>query len=719
MKFTGFIISSLIMIMTFSLSAAPAKRGLHTLTQPDGSTFTATLHGDEFTKIRKTADGHAIMQEDDRWWYYAIYDSEGNSHNSGWKVGSGAPGNILSACSSIPYGVISQKAKIKRAEFAEMTDGTDFFSRLNSIPTKSGEVREKHGLVILAQFKDVKFKYTRDDFERLLKEEGYSVNGATGSAKDYFDSQFNGKVNFSFDVTEIVTVSENRAFYGANKADGSDKNPAEFIIEACQLADEAIDFSMYDDNKDGKVDNIFVFYAGQDEAERAPEECIWAHSWFILSGAGKRLTLDGCKIDRYACASEISGKQLTHIGTFCHEYCHTFDLPDMYDTDYETDGMAAGLWSTTSLMDGGNYNNEGRTPPCFNAIEREILGLAEGTLITDDGHFTLNPINESNSFLRLETDQEGEYYLFECRKNSGWDEYIGGNGMLVYHIDKKKDFLDKWNIENTVNAFASHQCVDLLEADSRTDHFTDFNAYSSAMGRNTGLFFPYNNVKSITPEGKPSLKYWSGQQCMVSVTGIARKGDAVEFSITGINGITNMPEIADLRYEAFYDGIIISFESNWAYDGKASLAWKMTSEDVPADTIEISPYSPGKYAVLIEGLSPGKTYSFSAFFRIGDIEGNSENKDIMTRKKPAVEWPFIHFGSGMEEDGTFKQNAKIPLKVYNAEEAQEITWMLDKKVISRDKDLYYKITTGGTLKAHIRWKDGSEEMLIKKIIISE
>ena len=47
---------------------------------------------------------------------------------------------------------------------------------------------KRKGLVILVNFKDVKFKSTtaKADFTALLNERGYSKNGATGSANDYF-----------------------------------------------------------------------------------------------------------------------------------------------------------------------------------------------------------------------------------------------------------------------------------------------------------------------------------------------------------------------------------------------------------------------------------------------------------------------------------------------------------------------------------------------------
>ena len=53
-------------------------------------------------------------------------------------------------------------------------------------------------------------------------------------------------------------------------------------------------------------------------------------------------------------------------------------LADLYDTDGSDNGQSDGVWYWTSLMDGGNMNNGGNTPPFYNALGISFLsGLAE------------------------------------------------------------------------------------------------------------------------------------------------------------------------------------------------------------------------------------------------------------------------------------------------------------------------------------------------------
>ena len=299
--------------------AAPARRGPITLRQPDGYSFTAVLRGDEFGHILKTMDGCAIIQDEDGYYCYAVFDADGSRHSSGVRVGADTPGDVLAASRQIPYGQIAALAaanrmavqnldeepltrRIMKAQGMMSDDGTPLTRSDGSL----SNTIEKHGLVILAQFSDVPFTYTREDFIRMLTQSRYSVNGATGSALDYFNDQFGGAWEFSFDVSDIVTLPHNRSYYGGNDRYGNDIRPAEMIAEACELMDSMIDFSAYDDDGDGEADNVFVFFAGGDAAEGAGPDCIWSHAWYVKDGAGIDLTLDGVRINRYACTAELT-----------------------------------------------------------------------------------------------------------------------------------------------------------------------------------------------------------------------------------------------------------------------------------------------------------------------------------------------------------------------------------------------------------------------------
>ena len=714
------ILIFLALIITFQAFSKPARKGIVPLVQPDGSVFDARLKGDEFFRVTTTLDGNAIVQDEDGWWCYSTFDEEGNRYSSGCRVGEKTPMAILAESRKIPYEILYRKARKMHIVGKTLAQ--------KRIDTKSDTPQTKHGVIILAQFSDVGFKFERNDFVALLTQDGYSRNGARGCAKEYFEEQFGGRTDFSFDVSEIVTLPGKRADYGANLPDGEDKDPARMIIDACQATDNAIDFSLYDDDKDGEIDNVFVFFAGGDEADGAGEDCIWSHAWYVHDGAGMSVVLDGKELNSYACCSELIPKgdgghfdgTITGIGTFCHEFSHTLGLVDMYDTDYEgSGGVAAALWRLTSLMDGGNANNADNTPPNFNAIERERLGICEPVRILTDGSYSLGPVDQTNMVYRIDTDNENEYYLLECRDRKGWDAYIGGSGMLIYHIDRSDrdsgyseiygrnlKAAERWNKTNEVNCRPDHQCADLIEADGRKDIFqeTEHPDISS-------IFFPQEG----SPEEGLSLNLWNGTVAKARISNITREDGLIKFSVNGLSESEVPPSVSKVKIETFVDAAILQFESESIFEGKAVVEWGRAGERM--ESLVAEAYEPGKYAILLEDLQPdNKKYNVTLSFEIEGIKGESKTISFMTRKSPAVSWPYIYMnGVPRNSDGSIPPGSPLPLRISNASDAMEINWTFNNREISPSGDLYYKVTENGTLKAQIIWKDGTEDTIIKEI----
>lgn len=712
-------------LLTTFLSARPTRPVTSIITQPDGSTFTSRSYGDEFTKIITTEQGQAIIRDNDGWWCYAVYNPDGTKYSSGYRVGAHAPAEVISNSLSIPYEALSEHARLMRIP-AGLEEKESIIKRIRKAQgahTMSDSKTTKHGIVILAEYSDVKFRYTRQELVDIVTKKGYDAYGATGSAKDYFESQFDGMYEFSFDVSPIVTLGSRRAYYGKNDVYENDEHPAEMIAEACRLADEAgIDFSLYDDDADTFVDNVFVFFAGEDEAEDPTNnaDCIWSHSWYLKSGAGINLILDGKRIDQYACTSELKREStgrysLTGIGTFCHEFSHTLGLPDFYDTNYDDNGWAMGLWNYTSLMDGGNSNNNSNTPPFFNVIEREILGLTEPQVLTHNGAYVLKPIHAGGNTYKIPSDSPDEYYLLECRGNKEWDGYIGGNGLLIYHIDKSNK--RAWNEDNAVNVNPQRQMADLIEADGRSDRTTSNTAYVYQISDISGIFFPYVNVTSFSSVTSPGIRFRNGSKTTISITGISREGENIKFTVTGLKG-EEPPTPANVKAEAFMDAAILNFESDRPFEGDATVQWGRSGELSQSATV--SPYENGKYALVIEGLTPGnKTYTATISFEIDGIVGESKKVSFMTSRQVAVSWPYIHFGKSANEDGTFSVGAKIPMRVYNASNAEAIEWEFNGKKSGPEGNGYFTVSEPGTLRAIVYWPDGGKDILEKNIILSE
>ncbi len=709
---------SLLLLLTASLrvSAIPARNIPMTVRQPDGSELRIIVSGDEFYRMVRTEDGCAVTQGEDGYWYYAAYDINGAKRSSGVRV---SPLNGATAAAGaariIPYGTLRAAAAGRRAAVNRLRAEHRF--RVHP-GTKAGPVSRK-AIIILAQFTDLGFKFGRNDFVNMLTQKGYSYGGAQGSAMDYFNDQFEGACDFEFIVSPVITLSKGYAYYGENDSQGLDKRPHEAVAEACRLVDAQIDFSQFDGDGDGEVDNVFVFVAGHDEAEGASPAHIWSHQWY-LDEAGVRLNLDGTKINSYAISTELTydfdhgtHKEIfTGIGTFCHEYSHALGLWDLYDTDGEDSGglyefgdekSRGAVWGYTSLMDHGNYNNNGNTPPNYNAMELWSLGLGNAETL-EIGQQILAPIGSQKRYFIAETDVEGEYYFFECRAAEGWDSFVGGSGMLIYHYDASDNDAgystsERHNLTarerwwyNQANCNPDHPCFDLIEAVPIAK-----DVYS--------VFWPNGTHTSFNAGTTPSFVSWSGKEAEIGLNGISREGSFIKFTVTGSLSIE--------KVEEFQDAAIV--------------LWTMLDQSESGSSISIEggslrkeytvkPYAPGSYSYTFEGLQPNTTYNVTVF-KPGDRK-KSVSASFTTKKYYKDGYPFIYLNSAERNaNGSFKKNGKMPLRVFNAPDAAKVTWDFGSNVLSTDGSGYYTVLGNGTLKAIIDYNNGTRDIISKTITV--
>ena len=276
--------------LAISASAIPAYKGLIARTLPDGTTIGIRLHGDENFHFTTLADG-TIVKDVDGYFYYATVGDNGIEATK-YKVGQPLPSKAKKSIASDDNTAkklqsIYNSHKAKRNMPRRNADKGD---------TPLGS---QHGLVILVNFSDVEFEYDKEMFENVLNQEDYREEYATGSAYDYFRDSSYGLYSPVFDVLGPYTLSKEQAYYGSNRPTDDDKAP-EMIVEACKLASaDGNDMSQYDYDGDGYIDNVYVFYAGEGEANGGAEDTIWPHRWVVVPGYGGNFdgTLEDTKVD--------------------------------------------------------------------------------------------------------------------------------------------------------------------------------------------------------------------------------------------------------------------------------------------------------------------------------------------------------------------------------------------------------------------------------------
>ena len=139
------------------------------------------------------------------------------------------------------------------------------------------------------------------------------------------------------------------------------------------------------------------------------------------------------------------------------------------------------------------------------------------------------------------------------------------------------------------------------------------------------------------------------------------------------------------------------------------------------EEMRVHSYEPGKFAAVLEGLLPGnKTYTVTVSFVKNEVVGESRSASFMTKKNPAVSWPYIYINPSLKNpDGSFAAGTQIPLRVYNLGDAAEIIWTFDGMPVKYPASGYYPIVKSGVLKAEILWEDGGETVIEKELVIGK
>lgn len=581
-------------------NAVPAKPGIVVMTQPDGTEINVQLKGDERHHFYLTDDGYFLV-EDKGWFYYADVDEAGMDVNSHIKAGPaslrGADAKAFLASVNMERVTAEMQNRADRVMNNRLTPPVNRSPSTNIdkglFPDANFPVHgEQRAVVILVEYSDVKFTLSdpKDYFTRMLNEPGFNDYGGTGSARDFFELCSSGLFLPDFDVLGPVTLPQNQAYYGGNDWSGNDKNPEQMAVHACDILDDEVDFSQYDRDGDGVIDNVFIFYAGRGEASGGAPNTVWPHSWNVTAGDYTPHYYDGVQLDRYACSNEWEGSRPDGVGTFVHEFSHVMGLPDLYATSY-TSSFTPGAWSA---MDYGPYNNGGCTPPLYGAFERYALGWMEPREIVGAVSATLHPISENVAGV-IRTPESNEFFLLENRQQEGWDAYIPGHGMLVWHIHYDPSV---WN-RNVVNNTPSHQYVDIEEADgTQNDYSRDGDAFP---GR--------SNVTSFTAETSPAMRTWTGKNVDLPITNIAEANGLITFDVLGGGGSASVsvPEVLVAS-----DVTHCSFVANWTAVADTNYYLSVFRSENDEPLAGYSRVNVGTAAsFLIEGLEAETSYYYT------------------------------------------------------------------------------------------------------------
>ena len=192
----------------------------------------------------------------------------------------------------------------------------------------------------------------------------------------------------------------------------------------------------------------------------------------------------------------------------------------------------------------------------------------------------------------------------------------------------------------------------------------------------------------------------------MALTGIRREDGGVAFEVLQpltLTGITVYQDAAVVRWTpdpALED--IQGYEVRWTDGGRTD------RRELPVQAVSCT----------LEGLRPKTDYVFSVQLRLAGSIRYSADGTFTTKVQRQGTYPYIYLHSATRNvDGTFPPGSKLPLRVFNATDVQEVRWSLDGIPLVPEADGGFTLQRGGTLRAQIIHSDGTSETIVKEIVV--
>lgn len=557
--------------------AAPAYPGEIAIAQPDGSSILVRQIGDEsFHQVLH--EGYPILKDTKGWWKYVVPTKEGI------EIGS----NIVGVDAVPEY---------DRRIFETYRPEEVFEYEETEITI--GRLRYP---VILINFNDTEITFDNESI----------AVGMMEKVRDYYFEISEGQLELEFEVVGWYTAAEDHDYYGYDLwRKGNDAHPQELVAEAVEASDPFIDFSRFDNDGNGSVDNVIVIHQGTGQEMSGEATDIWSHSWSINS-----VQKDGVWISSYTIQPElIDNDEIATIGVLCHELGHALGLPDLYDTD--SSSWAVGDWGLMAHGTWNYLNRPGDSPAHMTGWSKKKLGWLEPVALNNfAGNLQISPVEENgNVYIYENPERPGiEYFLLENRQQIGYDSALPGEGLLIYHVD-----------ESSSQNNDSHRKVDIEEADNDCS----LDATDTADRGSTGDPYPGVTInKEFSSTSYPSSDFYNGfSQLKISdITefngNIILKAYTENYSpfsssyiLVGNREIfahTSGDEIKDYQILdsegvlisdfSDYDSIIIELE---AVARRFDLAIDITYTDESTDTVTAQ-FFPFSYIIVSDGITEDK-----------------------------------------------------------------------------------------------------------------
>ena len=663
--------------------------------QPGGETVALRVFGDDYYARTETPEGFTVIRDQaDNAYHYAELSADGTS-----LVPSATLANEVAPAGraqhlDLPKAKIIETIQLNRAKYdgdraLRWRERVQAVRRLggaaNSGPTLRGAADKAQaapvignivGLTILVQFPDdtktsgadpVNFPTTRGKIVRYCNEVGYTDDGNTGSVRDYFYDQSLGKLTYTQNVTQIITVPKARNFYNfsdypANKVLRGDASRVLITDAIVALKANGFDFTSLtvDASKHALATN--VFFAGPDSGVWT--QGLWPQQWSLSFPLSVGTAAAPVYIDKFQITNALDSSPV--IGTFCHENGHLIlNYPDLYSNSPDGEGVGEHC-----LMGSGNYLNGGKTPSPINAYFKEIVGWGNITDIAPSGFKTASLPTTGNVAYRLRSPAiTTESFIVENRgEGDKWAKYSDDKGIVIWHIDEAVD----GNLSG-----AAHYEVAIEQADGRED---------LENSRNRGDSTDYFDLTKAKFEDTttPNAHWWSGDNSGVKTQVLTDVGANTTVLFGGLPPNTIFVGKPNGGEVVFPDS---SMEITWQANISGSVKLELYKGGVVNSVISANETNDGSYIWSVPAsLVSGKDYSV----RISSISNAVLASDFSDTNFEV-------------NDTTFPLGGKIPYGWYKPSGAATF-WEITKSTIYEGKAALVSKNPGDGAKAAVAYR---------------
>ncbi|MCL2290249.1 MAG: InlB B-repeat-containing protein [Bacteroidetes bacterium] len=564
------LIISLLVIFFFaatSIYAAPLKNIPIMVMQPNGDRLNCYASGDEFYNYLHDKDGFTIIQNDEGYYMYAIYDEDNNIIPSQFVAG-----NINPLTKELQANVLisNEEYQARRAAWFNYED----IPRTKNADRNHGTI---NNLVVFIRFSDEgNITSPISTFENIFNNQTPGYN----SMINYFQTASYGKLNIPShfypqpEGNSVLSYQDihPRSYYqpynattNPNGYQGGDhswertEREHKLLKRAVEHIAHMVPSDLIISNvNENYVDNICFIVKGVDDDWA---NLLWPHRWVLYS---EYAYINGKRVWDYNFITEAG---YFNNAVLCHEMQHTLNYPDFYH--YGHSGSPCGTWD---IME-ANPN----PPQQSGAYAKWKYGnwLNEPTVI-QPGKYTLNSIGNGVGFVsyKIPTNDPQQFFVLEYRNsNDLFENFWYGDvaGMLVYRINTR------WN----GNAQYNHSTIfdEVFIFRPNADYpFNDGSLNIAHFGQGGRTTF------NATTDPKPTLT--NGTIITdLSITDITVTGNKVSFTYN--NGTTQFYGVAfhsnggkgNMLPQMFEAGVAQNLrENSFTFEEREFLGWALTSD---------------------------------------------------------------------------------------------------------------------------------------------